>query len=619
MLWHRGSPKPLKPGHETPQPKKSGRAKGKARKAAKSHANAITKNSTPTKPPTYVIAIRDFVPLAESIINYKAPRVRVPSTFSTALTRAISARRAHHSILGEKNGAKQDGHTHFISVLERVQNILQPLFSDQNQDTLANKFDNLDVEEPSEESAPAPDTTFPETSESDADASYEAEKVQDLDEMYSAFCLIIQDYHDFRVAIQETWMGYRQGVFDLVSASIMTNTALEFARRLEKDAAPLFDKFGGSAMVMEVVFEAQCKGMGEDKYFRERPDDDLNFRVWEAATQIYFPTYMFLQGFVLMVSNHNMPIIKPGYYGIYDPSSDRTKKTSREKFKEDKIILSEQFTEFALLCICAPDLLAADEFILSCKEAFKTHTVTLFLSFATQVYLDIHHTLRADVRRGLSDLMATAEMIDESIKENLQYHKSLRIMGWPRSNDAVLEKIQQYIDLWVNRDPVGEARRRLKQPPKEHHMMLSSHPLLCGLITYSLKAPFQELSLAFTDAWGSILYTYHLYHAVRQENLLRNKWLDMDVIMGIQEKVFVGDQPKTPEDYLKQFALSMGWSAAAFAKDRRQGALPVSSRGPKYLKELAPVAQMFKSRFSEGSQQTDWTTADIEQIISKSN
>ncbi|EGE05425.1 hypothetical protein TEQG_04301 [Trichophyton equinum CBS 127.97] len=592
------------PKANSDQPKKGGRAKGKARKAArvaKASTDSSTKNSASVKPQTYVIAVRDFIPLAETIVKCEAPRVRVPPAFVSAIERAISARRTHHSILGEKGRTNEDGHGHFISVLERVQNILRPLFVDENKEGLANKFEKLDVEEPSDECAPTPDTDtkkqeFP---ESDSEATYEAERVQDINEMYSAFCLIIQDYRAFRVAIQETWLGYRHGVFDLVSASIMTNTALEFARQLEKDAAPLFDKFGGSTMVMERVFMAQCRNMGEDKDFRELPGDDLNFRVWEAATEIFLPTCMFLRGFVPMVSKDNMPVIKPGYYGVYDPTSDRANKTPREKFQEDKVIFTEHATEFALLCICAPDLLAEDELTRSLAEAFQTHTVTLSLSFATQVYLDIHHTLRGDVRRGLSDLMATANMIDESISDNFQYHKSLRITGWPRSNDTVLEKIQQFIGLALYALIFASSLMRVDylQP----------------------KAKFQEVSLAFADAWGSILYTYHLYNAVKQEKLLQNDWPDMDVIMGMQDKIFVGDQPQTAEDYLKQFALSMGWSATAFSKNRRQGALPVSSRGPRTLKELAPVAQTFKPRFCEGALQRDWTTADIEQIVSKSN
>ncbi|KAM5453518.1 hypothetical protein MaudCBS49596_002721 [Microsporum audouinii] len=610
---------------KTGQRKKKGRQKGKARKTARK-AKPPPVDSSTTKPTsaklrTYIIAVRDFVPLAQWIVDCETLRVRVPSTFSIAIERAISARQAHQGILGGNGGIKDDGHTHFISILERVQTILQPLFLEEGKDGPANRFERLDIQEPSDKFVQTADIKTPETPEPepDSDTQYEAEQVYDMDEMYSAFRLLIQDYHSFRVAINETWVGYQQGVFDLVSASIMTNTALEFARRLEKDAEPLFEKFGGSEQILVAAFLAQCKRMGEEESYREQSGDEFNFNVWEAASEIFFPTYMLLEAFVPMVSKYNMPIYKPGYFGVYDPASDRTKKTPREKFKEDKVILTEHFTEFALLAICVPDLDAEDELTRSFKEAFETHKITLSLVFATQVYLDIHHVLREGVKCGLSDLMTTAGMIDESINDNFQYHKSLHIAGWPRSNDAILKNIQQHIFQYTKKDMVGEARKRLHHPPSKPYRLLSSHPLLCGLLVYSLKVTFQDVSLAFADAWGSVLYTFHLYNAVKQEKLLGKNWTDMDVIMGIQGKIFVGNPPKTPEDYLKQFALSMGWSATAFAKDRHHGTLRASSRGPRCLKELAPVAQMFKARFCEGSGQTDWMSVDIEQIVSKSN
>ncbi|KAK2868016.1 hypothetical protein FQN49_003244 [Arthroderma sp. PD_2] len=608
--------------------KRGGRRKTKMRKAAQARRRPPAESSTPkdtaAEPPIYTIAIREFVPLAECIANYETPKVRVPAIFAITIDRAISSRRTHLGVLGDGSEEVDGGHTHFISVLERVRDILRPLFpveraTDNDKVNMINKFEGLDVQEPSDKFMQAPDITIPMPPTPDPEAKYEAERVHDASEMYSAFSLLMKDYHAFRAKIKETWMGYQRGVFDLFSASIMTNTALDFARQLEKDAKPLFDKFGGSEKILQAVFLAQSRDMGEDEAYRELPGDEFNFRIWEASSEIFFPTYLCLQAFIPMVSQRNMPMYKPGFYGVYDPTSNREQKTPREKFKEDKVILTEHFTEFALLCICAPTLVAEDELTRSLGEAFDTHKITLSLVFATQVYLDIHHVLREGVKCGLSDLRKTATLIDQSIELNLEYHQSLYIQGWPKSNDVVLKSIQQQIDQWVKRDPIEEAKIRLKRPSGETFKLMSSHPLLCGLLAYSLKATFQEVSVVFADAWGSIMYTYHLYNAVQQEKILQRKWPDMDIIMGMQGDVFVGDPPKSPEDYLKRFALSMGWSAAGFAKDRRSAALPVSSRGPRCLEELAPVSQMFKGRFCEGSGQTDWTPEDIQRVISKSN
>jgi hypothetical protein len=100
---------------------------------------------------------------------------------------------------------------------------------------------------------------------------------------------------------------------------------------------------------------------------------------------------------------------------------------------------------------------------------------------------------------------------------------------------------------------------------------MKEHPVFCGLMAYSLKIVYLEVGVAFVNAWGSLFYTYHLYNAVRQEKLLTKEWKDMEVVFGLQGHIFVGDRPKNPEEYLKQFTLSLGYSATAFAKNRRKG------------------------------------------------
>ncbi|KAE8328063.1 hypothetical protein BDV39DRAFT_204464 [Aspergillus sergii] len=145
-----------------------------------------------------------------------------------------------------------------------------------------------------------------------------------------------------------------------------------------------------------------------------------------------------------------------------------------------------------------------------------------------------------------------------------------------------------------------QAKAKLNRPFSEPFNLWRSHPLLCGLITYHLKIRFQEASVAFVNAWGSLLYTYHFYNAARQEKLLQGEWLDMDLIMGLQDGVF------------------MGYSEFAYARDKRRISPQASTRGPRGLQGLAPVAQMFRARYCDGSGQTEWTRADIEKVVPKS-
>lgn len=222
---------------------------------------------------------------------------------------------------------------------------------------------------------------------------------------------------------------------------------------------------------------------------------------------------------------------------------------------------------------------------------FTSYKIPLWLVFAAQIFLDIHHVLREDVGRAFSDLSNSAQLISASIEETLQFHASLRVETWPPSNDRVLKSILARIDDWVKTDPIQRARKRLRRPEGEPFKLMKQHPLLCGLWAYHLKALFHKVGVVFAGAWGSIMYCAHLYNAVRQEKLLHRRWKDIELIMKLQEgNIFVGDPPKTPEDYLKRFALSMGYSASAFARNKRPrgSLLEASKTGPRGMQELAP-------------------------------
>ena len=127
----------------------------------------------------------------------------------------------------------------------------------------------------------------------------------------------------------------------------------------------------------------------------------------------------------------------------------------------------------------------------------------------------------------------------------------------------------------------------------------------------------QELGISFANAWGSIMYTSHLYNAARQERLLSKPWRDMELLIALQstEKLFVGGAPKDLDGYFKRFTLSMGYSASAFASNRRRTAPIASARGPRGLSELCTAGTLFKGRYCRNDQSVTWTPESIQPII----
>ncbi|KAH0158370.1 hypothetical protein KCU67_g7535, partial [Aureobasidium melanogenum] len=115
------------PGGDLPSQKGS-RTKGKARKLAKTttSTNGGCSESARSGSTTYIIAIKDFIPLAEHIVAYQTPSVKVPTTLVKSLDRAIALRQKHNSWFDDVGRtSKGNGHSYFLGVLEQVREILR--------------------------------------------------------------------------------------------------------------------------------------------------------------------------------------------------------------------------------------------------------------------------------------------------------------------------------------------------------------------------------------------------------------------------------------------------------------------------------------------------------------
>ncbi|EYE92270.1 uncharacterized protein EURHEDRAFT_415694 [Aspergillus ruber CBS 135680] len=613
----------------------SGRLKGKARKVARDAPAKPTLSTPPIK--TYTIAIKDFIGLAEYIADYKGTRVEVPKGFASSLHRAIAVRRSHGADVSEalekttESQASDDRHSYFIGVLEHVRDILRPLMPESlknkepetksvDAEKLSNVFNKLELFEPSEDFLDAPGPIPSGSGEPPSAALYEAERLHDLEEALLLFQLLVQDMGKIRAVILKTWSGYKMGMFDLVSASVTTNTAVDIARRMEEDAQPIFDKHGGSEKLLQLLHLGYCIECEEDPTYKERPDDFLNLRMYNFAEKAFWPTYILLEGFCAIAKGKkNIPQYKPGHYGTYNPLNDRSKMTDREKSYEDRVLLMEMLSEINFLCKASPRPMSwEDELTSGLRTTLcETGKIPLWLTFAAHLWLDTHHILRNEVSRAYDDLYEAAVRMKDSIKEILDFHRSLKVDNWPRSNDMAFNIVLERIEWVVDEDTLQDAKRRAGRPVGQPFDWLKQHPIYAGLYLYHIKAMFQEIGITFVGAWGSVMYAGHLYNAVRQEKLLNIRWDDMELLFMLHENFFVGGRPRTPDDYLKRFVLSLGASASTFAKNKRNQQIRESKRGPRGLTELAPVARMFHQRYCKTGARTDLAPNDLEEILSK--
>ncbi|KAJ3578582.1 hypothetical protein NPX13_g1982 [Xylaria arbuscula] len=602
----------LQPGSDGPHkktPAPSHRLKGKARlQAVREYRQNLAADKAKLAQKKYTIAIKDFVTLADFILTKQATVGQVPMSFVKTLDRVIRARRGFGDELADYDEIADSGsansHMYFVGVLEKVRQIMEPLFPSQApqtqappgsadeeaDDAFSNRFAGLSVYEPSEEFLNMPDIEQPGPAKAAADdelkATYEAEKLNDFEDVIFALHTLMNDLNRLRARVKWIWAAYSQGLFDLCAAAIATNTSIDFARNLMDEIKPDLDAHGGAWEILQRFHLLLCMMDGHTPDELISPGQDstagnFNYKFYDAGIGQFLQVYNLVDAFSRVIEPNQLPIYKEGMFGTYDPSSDRDTKTGYEKFCEDRALLMPFFTELMTAAVAVVDYPIEDEFLRCMIEMKKTRQTPFPMVFAAQISSSIRMVLKDPVYQA---------------------------------------KEKQY------------RRMKLSVPDSvERNRILRMSPVLSGLMLFKYRAEVRDIAFAAINAWGSITYTAHLFNALSNEKLLQSEdasarppWPDMAVIRSgflDDEHLFVGGAPTNADEYMTRFCLQMGVTANAFTrrKDKRKGPLE-SKAGPRGIKDeiLAPVSSMFFDRYVRKTGQVNWTTEHVERVIEAS-
>ncbi|KAH6639064.1 hypothetical protein C7974DRAFT_304256 [Boeremia exigua] len=601
---------------------------------SRGYLSSKAKGSGKTGRPTYTIPTKEWTPMAEFIAALVDPPVRVPHKLAMLLDVTIQLRQSYSEditdILAENaDKDSNDRHAFFLATLKTVRRILSSQMpaavpgrtkEPKNIIEILNMFEHLELEEPSETFRNAPDVVPVN------EPIYKAERPNESEEDFFALHLLLLDLAKLRTEVSHAWAGYKQGAHDLIAASITTNTAVDLARSMVDESKTTFSKHGGVLRMLQIYYASQCIAAGTTEAHKQRPGDPMNFAMYKVADSLMWPAFLLLDAFTRMHKVNAHPEMKAGYYGTYNPLSNRDRKNDRDKFNEDQILLLEMLPEFYFHCDFvtkrAPPPVE-DEFTRELRTMFKTKQVTLPLVFAATLFLDIHHILRGEVDNGFKRLTAATHFVTGDIEEELKFHKDISMDTWPKQNDDFMQQFVDTIEFWVHKDQEREIApklNRINTPPPFH--LFRQHPWSCGLWKYWAQMQFHELSIVFVNAWGSVMSCAHLYNAVQGGSVREMMWKDLDIVVGMQEPktIFTGDAPKSSDDCLRRFALAMGASAASLAKSTRtKRGLTLSKRGPKGFKQLGATLQTFRSRICDVNGPKDIRAEDVQKILESSN
>ncbi|KAJ4128086.1 hypothetical protein NW768_008370 [Fusarium equiseti] len=616
-----------------------GRLKGKARAEAKKKAKAVPGKPAPQKEgPRYIIEIKDFIPLAESIFNYKKPALAVPQAFFSTLNRVISLFR-HNEKLDANSDAR---HSYFVGILEKVRQILKP-FSDSaaststdTVDQLTNQFDALEVYEPSEDFLNATDIQRPEPTKKE-EAIYEVDPSQPFDEALIPFCMMCKDLAEIRKYISNLWLelvtpengGPRN---DPGVLAVVTNTAVEFGRSIAEDAMPAFEKHGGTiAMGKEYMSRTTAWGAGSgfDPYLK---DTSTGHGFYDALSHCFHLTETILLTMALVPWRGNTSIYPEGSFGVCDLETPWKSKTAEQKMIDHGVITTELWYEALALVHHVPEYPVTDEFIRGVKEFKETRKIPFSLMFAAQVNVDIHQVVGTWAEGGAHTLLMRIDRMNQDLNSHINFQQGIKGPHWSPRNEKWLKTTQEGFD-WFLDDPLHKAKTMVVNNSHNRQELLvhlertkqwrilRRFPVIAGLALYYHRAEMHEVGLNVTNAWGSLIFPGHLYYALDGTESIKSTWMDMSQVFEIfgEERFFACGPPVNITDCGKRFMLQIGVSAAAFAKTRRRGTKMVvedfSRGGARFLTTRASIHKSLQDRYHRNANRMHWTAESINEIL----
>ncbi|EPE09289.1 hypothetical protein F503_07065 [Ophiostoma piceae UAMH 11346] len=652
-------------GNSASKPR-SARLKGKARKeaaqAATRSANDTTvegrvTKSTPARPRyQYILAIKDFVPLAEYILEVKLKKNEpFPLHIAQSLHRVIKSRRTFSSVLQteakgglaefKSDEVNDEKHSYFVSILEQVRKIFKPLMDKLDmadiQDALsestsaANVFDPLLLYEPSEEfqeiPAKASDT---EGTESDGDIpgpDYVAESADTAQDALFAFYALMQDAMALRKRVQGMWDMYKQGGIELAAISVATSTATSLVRQMEEEVTPLLRKNGGIQRFVHAYFMSMCAQMGLDYYKRERRNDSMNVAAYGPADHCFFIAHQCLDGYRRAHAPNSFQAYN-GIFGYFDSRKDHSRLSNRDKYQQDQAGLLELLGEVSVMALamklpCEDELTAGVRLMV--KGATQNET-PLWVTFAAQACLDSMKCLSGPhADRPMKELIDWSRSIRETIESVLKLHgdKKIRMDTWPASNDAMIRDLAALAAYWDD-DPIAVLKTRKNLPTRTPQAYLRRNAIFCGVWLHFIRARYHEAGTAMAMAWGTVVFMGQLYFAMRREGVMPadKKWYGMELLRMLQgdKGFYVGGPPATAEADFKNFCLFMGYSASNWvppskSKRNKGGKRAAASRaGPRSLSTQAPVTMLISEHLASGKGQQaagGLSTSDVEKIL----
>ncbi|CZR63378.1 uncharacterized protein PAC_13275 [Phialocephala subalpina] len=609
-----------------------------------------TKNSKKTPAETTeTIPVQDFVPLAQSIVDTD-PAITIPRNILHSLRSVIGKRKKCAEFYAQIEGdtthqRENEKHAYFVGVLEKVFDILIAKAASQSSKSatseatvaaFANSFSSLTIEDTFSDNDEANVPSDPAQARHAPKAQYEIEYSR-REWLFEVYCLYT-DFNQVREYIQDMWLDYKAHKIDLMNVSIVTDTAFDLLERAEmefrKSVAPRefgFD-YHATAWPMFDCLELYPNGL-EDVGMNFVPikiNKSVKFAGASLDLKKSSAPESVQEDFRLLIEMIPWQEFICGYKQV-NPVQDKLCKGIYEAIKDS---IEEDRINFDNIDLDDIDIEDVDSDIDSDNIDFNIDSLRIgskprkpppiWLVYATQIFVDIHHILQDDCKRAFEHLRNVSIRALTNARAFVEYTGA-------DFNDAFAhgkrtpQEVIQYIGNWVMEDIISSSRNKyadcLELESTSHtppHYYYENHPLLCGLMVANITLSMQDIGIQLSDHWGCITAMAHLYNAAQNSHYLEHSWPDMEALIRIhgEANFFVGNRPVGAENYFIGYQLAKGVSAQTFTSaSPYRGAI----RNGKILKpgQASSTASIFFNRYAceHGEPRLQITLHDVERLL----
>lgn len=435
------------------------------------------KSKVSSPPAKHLLKLDDFIRFTKAIAASEEPKISFPKHIASLIQGVIQLRKQATDVFIGLARAKRTaaldkanaGHRHFVTVLDTVLAIFQPKHEHSAAETkgLTNLFEALTVDEITADDGEMNPTTPPTASKvASSSLEYDLEPNAE-DKMFRIFSLF-KDVNEVREYIRGVWRDYRDGRVDVMSAAVTTDTAFVLLKHGCEDAMESIPGQPNYPAMITLLNDYMNQFGG--------PSGSA-FRDWTSLRVANV-----LNSYEDVLQPGNMPMMKPGYLGVYNPMADRAGISDQERCHEDLIIPVELLPEFTKLSRIGMYVPAQDELTTGLRKMMDANSMDalpMHAIFGTQILLDIHHVLREMVGNPFLKLQATGKRVMLTIDDYFKYSRDMHIKNWPEQNDEVFTQVNKEAEEWTQEDRVAKAISKMGQKgkylPIPYHL-LKNHP-----------------------------------------------------------------------------------------------------------------------------------------------